>query len=96
MPVVVALLWLLHWPPLPLLARLTGAAVIPWIVRMLASGGYVITLEEPWRDFSGEDVTADTRRMNADIEQRVRAMPEQYYWVHKRFKSRPAAEASLY
>ena len=82
---------------LPRLARLTGAAVIPCIARMLPGGaGYVITLEEPWRDFPGDDVTADTRRMNAYIEERVRAMPEQYYWVHKRFKTRPAGEASLY
>ncbi|MEW5887773.1 MAG: lipid A biosynthesis acyltransferase [Pseudomonadota bacterium] len=79
------------------LARLTGAVVIPCIARMLPGGaGYVITLEEAWRDFPGDDVTADTLRMNAYIEARVREMPEQYYWVHKRFKTRPAGEASLY
>ncbi|MFX8813105.1 hypothetical protein ABTM61_19455, partial [Acinetobacter baumannii] len=43
-----------------------------------------------------DDLTADTRRMNAFIEKRVLEMPEQYYWVHKRFKNRPAGEANLY
>ena len=34
--------------------------------------------------------------MNAFIEERVREMPEQYYWVHKRFKTRPPGEAKSY
>jgi KDO2-lipid IV(A) lauroyltransferase len=41
-------------------------------------------------------VAADTRRMNAFIEDRIREMPEQYFWLHKRFKTRPEGEASLY
>jgi len=42
------------------------------------------------------DIVADTRRMNAWIEDAVRTMPEQYYWVHRRFKTRPAGEARPY
>ena len=38
----------------------------------------------------------DTRRMNAFIEEQVRQMPEQYLWVHKRFKTRPPGEPSWY
>jgi KDO2-lipid IV(A) lauroyltransferase len=41
-------------------------------------------------------VEADTRRMNAFIEQRVLEAPELYYWVHKRFKTRPPGQARIY
>ena len=49
-----------------------------------------------WENYPTEDVAADTLRMNAFIEERVREMPEQYYWVHKRFKTRPPGERSPY
>ena len=45
---------------------------------------------------SSGDLEADACRMNAFIEERVREMPEQYYWLHKRFKTRPAGEANPY
>ena len=79
------------------LARAAGAVVIPCITRILPNGrGYVVELGEPWVDFPTDDVEADTRRMNAFIESAVRTMPEQYYWVHRRFKTRPAGEARYY
>ena len=49
-----------------------------------------------WENFPSGDLAADTRRMNAFIEERVREMPEQYYWLHKRFKTRPPGEARFY
>jgi len=55
-----------------------------------------VTVGEPWTDFPTADIVADTRRMNAWIEDAVRTMPEQYYWVHRRFKTRPAGEARPY
>jgi KDO2-lipid IV(A) lauroyltransferase len=82
---------------LPRLAKLTGAAVVPCATRMLPGGqGYVVELEPPWENYPSEDVEADTRRMNAWLEDKVRTMPEQYYWVHRRFKNRPPGEAPLY
>lgn len=79
------------------LARLTGAKVLPCVSRMLpGGGGYVVTILPPWEAFPTDDVTADTRRVNAFIEAEAQAMPEQYYWVHKRFKTRPEGEASFY
>ncbi len=64
---------------------------------MLPGGqGYVVELGEPWSDFPGGSVEADTRRMNACIEDAVRTMPAQYYWVHRRFKTRPPGEPKLY
>ncbi|HMV04884.1 MAG TPA: lipid A biosynthesis acyltransferase [Accumulibacter sp.] len=84
-------------PGLSRLARLADAAVVPVITRILPGGqGYVVTVGEPWTDFPTADIVADTRRMNAWIEDAVRTMPEQYYWVHRRFKTRPAGEARPY
>lgn len=79
------------------IAKLTGAKVIPCISRMLpGSAGYVVKLYPPWENFPTDDIEADTRRMNAFIEERVLEMPEQYYWVHRRFKTRPAGAEKPY
>jgi len=78
------------------LARLSGAAVIPFFHRRLDGGGYAIRLEAPLPDFPGNDVIVDTARVNAVIERMVREAPAQYLWMHKRFKTRPPGEASVY
>ncbi|MGH8171558.1 MAG: LpxL/LpxP family Kdo(2)-lipid IV(A) lauroyl/palmitoleoyl acyltransferase [Rhodanobacteraceae bacterium] len=78
------------------LARLSGARVIPFFHRRLPEGGYAIRLEAPLEDFPGPDVVADAARVNASIERMVREAPTQYLWMHKRFKSRPPGEASVY
>lgn len=77
------------------LARLTGAKIVPVIAQMTPDG-YRITIAAPWQAFPGESIEADTRRMNAFIEAEVRKMPEQYYWLHKRFKTRPPGEKRPY
>ena len=79
------------------LARLARARVLPCVTRMLPGGeGYVVRLLPAWENYPGASVEADTRRMNAFIEEQVRQMPEQYLWVHKRFKTRPPGEPSWY
>ncbi len=84
-------------PGLSRLARLAGAVVVPCVTRILPGGeGYAVSVGEPWPDFPSADVEADTRRMNAWIEAAVRSMPEQYYWVHRRFKTRPPGESRPY
>jgi Kdo2-lipid IVA lauroyltransferase/acyltransferase len=84
-------------PGLSRIARLTGAKVLPCVSRMLAGGeGYVVSIEPPWDNFPTRDVAADTLRMNQYIETRVLEMPEQYLWMHKRFKTRPEGEARFY
>jgi Kdo2-lipid IVA lauroyltransferase/acyltransferase len=84
-------------PGLSRIAAATGARVLPFVTRMLPGGaGYVASIEPPWQDFPSDDVEADTRRMNAYIEQKVLEMPEQYYWVHRRFKTRPEGEPGFY
>jgi KDO2-lipid IV(A) lauroyltransferase len=82
------------------LARLTAiskAVVVPLITRQLPGGeGYVARFYPAWENFPSGDDIADARRMNEFIEARVREMPEQYYWVHKRFKTRPEGEPAIY
>ena len=79
------------------LARLSGAAVIPFFHRRLPDGqGYVLRLGAPLDDFPGTSALDDTARINACIEQMVREAPEQYLWVHKRFKTRPSGLPSVY
>ncbi len=78
------------------LARLSGACVIPFFHRRLPEGGYALRLEAPLADFPGNDVSADTARINAMIERMAREAPSQYLWIHRRFKSRPPGEAPLY
>jgi Kdo2-lipid IVA lauroyltransferase/acyltransferase len=79
------------------LARLAGAVVIPAITRQLPGGrGYVLQFYPAWSDFPTGDAEADARRMNAFIEARVREMPEQYHWLHKRFKTRPPGAPPVY
>ena len=79
------------------MAQLARAVVQPVVTRQLPGGeGYVLQFYPPWEHYPSGDLEADTRRMNAFIEARVREMPEQYYWLHKRFKTRPAGEPRFY
>lgn len=82
-------------PSLSRFARMGGARVLP-ILSRLTPEGYDITVLPPWQDFPTEDVVADTARMNRLLQEWIDETPEQYYWVHKRFKTRPAGEASFY
>jgi KDO2-lipid IV(A) lauroyltransferase len=79
------------------IARLAGAVVVPAVTRQLpGAGGYVLKFYPAWTDFPSDDLAADVRRMNEFIEERVREMPEQYFWLHKRFKTRPPGEEKFY
>lgn len=82
---------------LPRLAAMTDAKVLPVTTRLLPGGaGYELRIYPPWENYPTGDLFADTRRMNEFIEQRVREMPEQYFWLHKRFKTRPEGESKFY
>lgn len=82
---------------LPRIARLTHAAVVPIVTRQLPGGrGYEARLYPAWKNFPTDDLEADVRRMNAFIEERVLEMPEQYWWLHRRFKTRPPGEPRIY
>lgn len=80
---------------LPRLAKLGEAKIVPVITRQEGEG-YVARFYPAWDDYPSGDLEADVRRMNAFIEDRVREMPEQYFWAHKRFKTRPPGEPNPY
>lgn len=83
-------------PGLSRIAALTGAKVIPAIPTRQPDGRVLLRFYPPWSDFPSGDVLADTERMNAFIEARVREQPAQYFWLHKRFKTRPEGAAAVY
>lgn len=79
------------------IAAATGAQVMPVIATFLPNyRGWRVKFYPVWDNYPGEDMVAATRRMNAFIEERVREAPAEYFWTHKRFKTRPEGEASLY
>jgi KDO2-lipid IV(A) lauroyltransferase len=82
-------------PSLSRLSKVVGARVVPVVTRMTPQG-YDIEVHAPLTDFPSNDLVQDTARMNGLLADWVRAMPEQYYWVHKRFKTRPEGEPGFY
>ena len=82
-------------PSLPRFARLGRAKVIGMYTRLTPTG-YVAEITPAWEGYPSEDVEADTAQMNLRLQTYIDTMPGQYYWVHKRFKTRPAGEPSVY
>jgi KDO2-lipid IV(A) lauroyltransferase len=82
-------------PSLSRFARLARAKVVPVVARMTKTG-YDITVMPAWVDYPTRDVEADTALMNRRLQDYIDQMPDQYYWVHKRFKSRPEGMPPLY
>ncbi|HTV85216.1 MAG TPA: LpxL/LpxP family Kdo(2)-lipid IV(A) lauroyl/palmitoleoyl acyltransferase [Dyella sp.] len=79
------------------LARMSNSVVIPFFHRRLPGNqGYALRLGAPLENLPSEDAQADTARVNLSIEEMVREAPEQYLWVHKRFKTRPEGEPPIY
>jgi len=82
-------------PSLSRFSKLGRAKVVPVTTRMTRTG-YDVEVWPAWDDFPTDDVMADTALMNERLQGFIDKMPEQYYWVHKRFKTRPAGEPSVY
>ena len=78
------------------IAALTKAKVIPAIPTREADGTVTLRFYPSWEQFPSDDVVADTQRMNDFIQARICEQPAQYYWLHKRFKTRPEGEVSFY
>jgi KDO2-lipid IV(A) lauroyltransferase len=79
------------------LAKVGHAQVVPFIGEVLPNyKGYRLKVFKPWDNYPTGDDDADARRMNAFLEEQIPLMPEQYYWVHKRFKTRPPGDPSVY
>ena len=82
-------------PSLSRFARLGRAKVVPLITKLTPSG-YEVRVLEAWAGFPTKDIEADTALMNERLARYIDEMPSQYYWVHKRFKSRPPGEPGFY
>lgn len=82
-------------PSLSRFARLSRAKVVPVITRM-TQAGYEVQVLPAWEGFPTRDMVADTALMNQRLEGYIKAQPAQYYWVHKRFKSRPEGDPLVY
>jgi len=82
-------------PSLSRFAKLGRARVMPVTTRMTPQG-YEVVVHPAWTDFPTIDVEADTALMNQRLEALINTMPAQYFWVHKRFKTRPPGLPELY
>ena len=79
------------------IAQLSNAPVVPLFQALRSDGrGYLIRLDPALRHFPGSDIEAATRRVNGIIEDLIRRAPAQYLWTHRRFKTRPPGESSVY
>lgn len=78
------------------LAKLGNAVVVPYFSRRMPEGGYEIRALPPLDGVPSDDPVEDMRRYHAVLEQQVRRCPEQYYWVHRRFKDRPGDLPDVY
>jgi KDO2-lipid IV(A) lauroyltransferase len=84
-------------PTLGRIARLADAVVVPTFARFLPRGqGLELRFAAPLGGVPSADPVADAAAMNRVIEAELRAMPAQYFWVHRRFKTRPDGEPPIY
>jgi len=79
------------------LARLSGAAVLTYFPERLAGqAGYRVTIGQSLSGFPGEDPRHDAERFNRLLEAHIRKVPEQYLWMHRRFKGLSADYPDYY
>ena len=84
-------------PALGKFAKMSNAVVIPVKTKVKPKGGgYEVSFGQPLENFPTGDDIADTEAMNRAVEDMIKTMPEQYFWVHKRFKTRPDGEPKFY
>jgi KDO2-lipid IV(A) lauroyltransferase len=78
-------------------ASISGAPVVPYFIRRKDDGsGYVLTILPVLRDFPAGDAEADALRVNKIIEYMIMQNPDQYLWIHKRYKRRPEGAPPVY
>jgi len=86
----------MHTTATSTLARLGDAVTIPFFPMRTADGSYEMTLLPPFDDFPSDDPVADTRRYIEVLEEHVRKVPEQYFWIHRKFKDLPPEYPDYY
>jgi Kdo2-lipid IVA lauroyltransferase/acyltransferase len=78
------------------LAAISGAVVMPYFFRRLPTGDYRVDIGPPLADFPGESPKRDAERLFGLFEDYIRLAPEQYLWLYKKFKGRPAPLPDVY
>jgi KDO2-lipid IV(A) lauroyltransferase len=79
------------------IAKISGAPVVPYYIQRKSGGqGYKLTILPALDNFPGEDGQADALRINQLLEQMIMQNPDQYLWVHKRYKNRPEGQPAIY
>jgi Kdo2-lipid IVA lauroyltransferase/acyltransferase len=79
------------------IAEISGAPLLPyWFRRKADERSYEVEICAPLADFPTADPVADTRRLVALLEARIRETPEQYLWAYKKFKRRPESFGNVY
>lgn len=79
------------------IAKISGAVVLPYFCRRAPDdSAYIMTIGAPLADFPSDDPVADMKRFTALLENYILTCPEQYWWVHRRFKGRPPPYPDLY
>ncbi len=86
----------MHTTATSTLARLGKAAVVPFFPRRLDDGTYDLVLLPAFEDFPSDDPVADTRRYIEVLEEHVRSCPDQYFWIHRKFKDLPDGYPDYY
>ena len=86
----------MHTTATSTLARLGKAITLPYFPRRLADGSYELTILAALTDFPSDDAVADTKQYVAVLEDHVRKCPEQYFWVHRKFKDLPDGYPDYY
>lgn len=79
------------------LIRVSGCAVVPMFPAFdPVSRTYTVSFDAPLENFPGDDKREDLARLNRLFEEKIRRVPEQYWWIHRRFKTRPPGEPAFY
>jgi len=79
------------------LAKVSGATVLTYFGRRLPdNSAYVLTIGAPLENFPSDDLVTDTARLTRELEIYLRQCPEQYGWIHRRFKGRPEPYPDIY
>jgi len=79
------------------LAKAGNASVFSYFPERKSDGtGYILHIEPAFKNFPSGDDMEDATIINQSIERNVTQFPEQYMWIHKRFKTRPEGEPKIY
>lgn len=78
------------------LARLGDAITLPYFPRRLDDGSYVHRIYPPLENFPSDDAIEDTKQYVRVLEEHIRSCPEQYFWIHRKFKNLPEGYPDCY